>query len=263
MSGKMAAVAGERREAARRHHLVSKFYLRHFADENETVATVLLPGDRRFPQSVHNASVENDFYTVTALDGPSDVAERAFSEIEGPAATAWRQIAEGVWPLPAAEREAVAGWIALHLLRGSGARARMSDLGTDLLQLEIAVGGRARLRDTLRELGEPYDDESVNREWISLFQEPLIARVNANHHLDHIARMLPRVTQSLLDRFWVLTSFQRRSLATSDHPVYIKPNPGDVAVGLGTGSRMPPRYTSRRLATTRWGWPYGRRFRPN
>ena len=228
-------MAGERQEAARRHHLVSKFYLRHFADENETITTLLLPGDRRFPQSVHKASVENDFYTVTTLDGPSDVAERAFNEIEGPAANAWRQIAEGVWPLPTAEREAVAGWIALHLLRGSGARARMGDLGTDLLQLEIAVGGRARLRDTLRELGEPYDDESVNREWISLFKDPLVVRVHANHHLDHIARMLPRVTQSLLDRFWVLTSFHRRSLATSDHPVYIKPNPDHVAVGLGTG----------------------------
>jgi hypothetical protein len=31
---------------ARRHHLVSKFYLRHFADENDMITTVFLPGDR-------------------------------------------------------------------------------------------------------------------------------------------------------------------------------------------------------------------------
>jgi hypothetical protein len=179
--------------------------------------------------------VQNDFYTVTTLDGPSDVAERAFGGIEGPAAKAWEQIAKGVWPLPAAEREAVASWIALHLLRGSGNRAMLSDMGTGLLQLEIAAGGRARLSDTLRELGEPYDDESVTREWISLFEDPLIVEVNANHHLDHIVRMIPTVTQSLLDRFWVLTSFRRRALATSDHPVHIKQNPDHVAVGLGTG----------------------------
>lgn len=112
---------------------------------------------------------------ITTFGGQeSDVAERAFGEIEGPAAAAWRDLAAGVWPLPPTDREAVAAWIALHLLRGSGNRAMLSDMGTAVLQLEIAVGGRARLRDTLRELGEPYDDESVTREWISLFEDPLI-----------------------------------------------------------------------------------------
>jgi hypothetical protein len=33
-------------EQARRHHVVSKFYLRHFADEREQLTTVLLPGDQ-------------------------------------------------------------------------------------------------------------------------------------------------------------------------------------------------------------------------
>ena len=33
-------------EQARRHHVVSKFYLRYFANDNERVTTVMLPGDR-------------------------------------------------------------------------------------------------------------------------------------------------------------------------------------------------------------------------
>lgn len=236
MIGNMVDAGRERQRLARGSHLVSKFYLGHFADEDGMLTTVRLPGDRRFRQSVERASVENDFYTITTFGGQeSDVAERAFGEIEGPAAAAWRQLAAGVWPLPPTEREAVAAWIALHLLRGSGSRAMLSDMGTAVLQLKIAVGGRARLRDTLRELGEPYDDESVTREWISLFEDPLMVEANANHHLEQIARMLPRVTQSLLDRFWVLTSFTEGVLATSDHPAYVKPNPDHAAVGLGTG----------------------------
>jgi hypothetical protein len=41
-------------EQAKRHHLVSKFYLRYFADERDQITTVMLPGDRRFTQSINN-----------------------------------------------------------------------------------------------------------------------------------------------------------------------------------------------------------------
>jgi hypothetical protein len=111
----------------------------------------------------------------------------------------------------------------------------MSEIGTDLLNLEVITGGTARLRNMLRDIGEPDDDESVARKWISLFAEPLAVRANANHHLTHIANMLPRVTESLLHRWWVLTSFERKGLASCDQPVHIVPNERDLALGMGTG----------------------------
>ncbi|SOD72557.1 uncharacterized protein DUF4238 [Jatrophihabitans sp. GAS493] len=225
-----------RQRLARRHHLVSRFYLRYFADDKERITTVMLPGDRVFTQSVSRASVENDFYTAVGQDGlETDAAERAFNEIEGPASQVWREIAGGVWPLMSTERGVVASWIALHLIRGSGTRAMMNEIGTDLLNLNIIVGGTARLRETLRDMGEPHDDESVAREWISLFEEPLAVEVNANHHLTQMVEMLPRVTESLLDRWWVLTTFERKGLATCDHPVHVVPNQRDLALGIGTG----------------------------
>lgn len=221
---------------ARRHHLVSRFYLRHFADENDMITTVFLAGDRSVVQNIGNASVQNNFYTGIGHDGQeTDTAEQAFSLIEAPAAAAWEHIAAGVWPLPDAEREAVAAWIALHLLRGGGNRNQMSELGTDLLNLEILSGGRARLREVLREEGLPYDEASVDREWIELVAEPLRVEAHPNHHLEHIARMLPQVTAMLLDRWWVLASFERRPIATSDHPVCVVPNKRDRGMGLGTG----------------------------
>ena len=232
--GKNAYVAKQR--PARRHHLVSRFYLRYFADDNEQVTTVMLPGDRVFTQAARRASVTNDFYTAIGHDGlETDAAEGAFSEIEGPASEAWRQIAYGEWPLPPTEREVVASWIALQLIRGSGTRRMMSDIGSDLISLTTMVGGTARVREALKDAGRAYDEESVVREWISLFQNPLRVEVNANHHLAHIAEILPRVAESLLDRWWVLTSFKRKGLATCDHPVHIVPNKRDLALRSGTG----------------------------
>ncbi|MFK4083652.1 DUF4238 domain-containing protein [Kribbella sp. NPDC020789] len=223
-------------EQAKRHHLVSKFYLRYFADEADKIVTVMLPGERRFTQGIGNASVQTHFYTAVGLDGQlTDAAETAFGYIETAAAAAWREFTAGAWPLSPAGREQVAGWVALQLLRGSRVRNSMSQLGTDMLRLEVIAGGRRRLREVLREVGEPHDDESVDREWIALFENPLEVEAHANHHVLHIAKLLPRVTASLLDRWWILTAFERKSLATSDHPVHIVPNPAQAAMGMGTG----------------------------
>jgi hypothetical protein len=80
---------------ARRHHVVSKFYLRYFAHDDGMLTTIELPG-RPFPQSVESASVRTDFYTALNSAGQeTDAAERVFGEIEGPAATAWRLVAAG------------------------------------------------------------------------------------------------------------------------------------------------------------------------
>lgn len=223
-------------EQARRHHVVSKFYLRYFANDNERVTTVMLPGDRAFPQSIDDASVRTGYYTVIDQHGQeSDTAERALAPIEADAAVAWREVVAGVWPLPDRHRESVAGWVALQLLRGTSVRNSLSELATHALLAEVILGGRRRLREALRASGEPTDEEAVDREWVELFTNPLRAEVHANQHAQHLADMLPRVTQSLLDRSWLLTVYQRKTLATSDHPVYIVPNQDLTQVGMGTG----------------------------
>jgi hypothetical protein len=75
----------------------------------------------------------------------------------------------------------------------------------------------------------------VNREWISLFEDPFIVDPHANHHVNYIANTLPQVTALLLDRLWVLTVFQRKPLGTSDHPVHVMQNKDLLAMGMGTG----------------------------
>jgi hypothetical protein len=215
---------------------VSKFYLRYFANDNERVTTVMLPGDRTFPQSIGDASVQTGYYTVIDQAGQqSDAVEQALSLVEADAATAWREVAAGVWPLDDEHRGSVAAWVALQLLRGNSVRNRMSELASHSLLLDVILGGRTRLREALIAAGEPVDDDTVDREWVGLFRNPFRAEIHANHHMRHLAAMLPRVTQSLLDRSWFLTVFERKTLATSDHPVYIVPNEELTRIGMGTG----------------------------
>jgi hypothetical protein len=111
----------------------------------------------------------------------------------------------------------------------------MSELASHALLLEVILGGRTRLREALVTAGEPSDDDRVNREWVELFTNPSRAEASANHHMQHLADLLPRVTQSLLDRSWLLTVFERKTLATSDHPAYVLPNEELTRMGMGTG----------------------------
>lgn len=223
-------------EQARRHHVVSKFYLRYFADDRDQVQTVVHPGDRTFRQNITNATVQTDFYTVVDEDGEqSDAAERSFSELEGLAATAWQEMANGVWPLPDEHRAAMAGWLALQLLRGTSTRNSMSEIWSHGLLLEVIVGGRNRLREALQAEGLPDSDEDVNLAWVNLFKEPLRFDIHPNIHMRQLGEMLPEYIDLLLARSWVLTVFKHKALATSDHPVYVVPNDEMTAMGMGTG----------------------------
>ena len=129
----------------------------------------------------------------------------------------------------------MAAWIALQLLRGPATRTSMSELVTGAMQMELIVGGRAALRERRVEAGEPHDDVAIDEAWIDLFRNPYELRVTANHHLLYVADMLPSVIASLMDRWWLLTTFERRGLTTSDHPVFVVPNAEAVQLGLGTG----------------------------
>ena len=111
----------------------------------------------------------------------------------------------------------------------------MEELGTGLLQLDIMCRGRVGVRTALREAGEPHDDIAVDEMWIDLFKDPPEVSVGANHHVEHLSQLLPRLSTSLLDRWWLLTNYSRKALATSDHPVFVVPNAEDAALGLGTG----------------------------
>lgn len=76
----------------------------------------------------------------------------------------------------------------------------MSELASHALLLEVILGGRKRVREALIAAGQPVDDGSVNREWVGFFKDPIRAEARAEHHMQHLAKLRPQVSRSLLDR---------------------------------------------------------------
>jgi len=127
----------------RRQHVVSRFYLNGFANADQRVARVELPGDVTQVLSTGDAGVIKDFYTITLPDGTkSDFFERAFGEVESLAAEAPRAITSDTWPVTDEHRASLAGWVALQHLRSEDVRAGQPHLNV------VIDGDAARKRAT-------------------------------------------------------------------------------------------------------------------
>jgi len=151
---------------ARRHHTVPRFYLEGFSTAGRIV-TVELPGDRRFTSSTKDASVWTGFYDLPGHPDGSDAFEKALSKIEDAAAAVFRQIVEEkVWPLAPADRQVLAEFVTVQVLRGPNERQRMEEIVATITQAEYTMGGRDYTRGKLEEeIGRPLADNEFERLW--------------------------------------------------------------------------------------------------
>ncbi|WP_344656736.1 DUF4238 domain-containing protein [Catenulispora subtropica] len=228
----------------RRQHIVSKFYLSGFANGTKRVMQIRLAGGNPQPISITDATVISHFYTVTLPDGTrSDAFEDAMSELERAAATSLRRILSGTWPLPTADREAVASWIALQYLRTAAVRRtfqELSDFLTDLaLRTEVAGGGKDRLRTVLQEI----DGVSPTEEDVEFWWDDLTAgkpqpgpTIDPADHLQQIIRQHRDSTLMMRARPWTLIRFRRKALITGDCPVVLL----DDGAVVGAGYALAP-----------------------
>lgn len=229
-------------EVARRHHTVPQFYLKGFA-RGDQIATVGLPGDRRFVQSVRRAASENDFYTLPGHTDGSDAFEKLLSEIEGRAKGVFDKINHGTWPLQAEDRDALAFFIVLQALRGPDQRRNIELVSARITRLEVGYGGRANVhRWASKRLGFTITEEEAGRIWQEATQPggPPI-RVAPSVHIKQILDMADRMFPYVAGRPMVLVVFRRRSLITSDSPVGLVRNAFDdddpfEGVGFGTAA---------------------------
>ena len=240
-------------QETRRQHTVSKFYLRGFADEREQVARIALPGEPRVRLSIRDASVIKDFYSVELPGGErSDMFEKAFSEIEGPASRALDAIFGGTWPLSLEEKGNLGLWIALQQLRGEEVRASQSQIGADFIRLLVGVSGKQALRRHMEAAeGRVVGDEELDFEWRDITKPggPTIMP-NPIDHVRTVVELAPGLGGYLSESHWTLHRFRRRALVTCDHPVSMdKAGRGADGVGLATADIFTVAL-SRRLALT-------------
>lgn len=242
-------------ERVRRQHVVSRFYLKGFASDAERIRRVTLPGDTTHVLSTRDASVIKDFYTVTLPDGTqSDMFEKAFSEVEGPASEALRALLAGTWPITGNHRAALATWIALQHLRAEDVRASQGNMSAELIRLIVGTAGKQALRERIEKAeSRNVPDDELDREWEDITKPggPELTP-NVNAHVRLMMDLLPGTAAYLHDCHWTVFRFKRRSIVTSDHPVSLvvgQDSPEWQGVGIATAELfLVP--LSRRVALT-------------
>lgn len=215
----------ERQQVSKRHHTVPQFYLRGFAADDR-IATVRLPGDHRFMQSVRDASVAKNFYALEGHPDGSDVVERALSEIEGAAAAVLAKIERGAWPLATEDRMTLGSFISLQATRVPVQRRSLDQAAAMMARLQIGAAGKSGLRRRLAETGQEVSEDLVERLWAMSTQPdgPPIKRPVAEH-LEQMLDLADELLKFIVGRPWTLVRFERRSLITSDDPVALVADP--------------------------------------
>lgn len=200
----------------RRHHIVPKFYLRRFANDRDQVTRVELPGTKRHPIAIGDATVEKDFYLAPAIDGGlTDAIEDSLSELEGSAKTAVSALLDDqVWPITPEIREQLAAWIAIQYLRTAARRQTIAAVDS----LVVAITGRdGGPQHTLAEQSPQHPYRTT--------------------HLEAMLTGFLPAARSIYARGWTFIQFTRKALITSDTPVVLLPIPdADERTPLGLTS---------------------------
>lgn len=219
---------------ARRHHTVPKFYLREFADRDQ-VTTIQLPGERRFTQSIDDATVNRNFYLVEDHEDGPDVLERAFSALEGSAAAVIGDLKAGLWPLSREARDGLAHFISFQVARVPQARTMIDHLEGDLQRRVAKWGGREALASLLTLDDAEVSADDLDVAWATATAEGGAALTRSQQeYIGSIFNIHNAVVEHMADRPWTLVRFDRRSLFTSDAPVGLIPDPAAPAwMGVG------------------------------
>lgn len=238
----MGLMAGTQRPA-RRHHVVSKFYLERFANERHMLMRVPLGGGESRPVPTRSATVQTDFYGVQREGIETDVFENALADLEAPAAAAMRRLIDDeIWPISDEDRYTIASWVALQHIRSGATRAAGEEMYRAIVKLEVGTSTTNQLRVRLGRASDTSDDE------IEALRAEMLAtadtfRVDHHNHLKLIQESLPGITNLVFFRRpWVLTRWTRKTLATSDTPVILGPS-GDQGLygggpSIGTASEL-------------------------
>jgi hypothetical protein len=215
----------------RRHHTVPRSHLARFAHDGQ-MTRVELPGDKRHPISICDATVERDFYLITRGDGSrSDELEDHFGRIEDLAAQSVREIVDrGTWPISTEARANIAAWAALQYLRTQTQRQVSHEIADAGFKMLIAAGGKDQIRQSIEYAdGRPATNEDVDQAWdrLTAFDNYVITPENGLH-LKALGNLLEPTTGQFFDSSWQLIRFTRKALVTTDAPVVLLPRPAST-----------------------------------
>lgn len=225
----------------KRHHVVSAFYLRHFANTQGQL-TVVRRDKPPYLTSTTNVGVVSRFNTITDHDGnPSLMVEEMVQQIEGKAAPIFREL-QRTDAIPTGEdREWLAMFIALSQTRTPHFR-RQAELQEEIFgKANLYCHTDASIKEALREMNgrEPSDHElRLTREGIDRIDEYQI-EIPSNRTLKSAFDVATDgLSPALLGMHWHLMKSDVRAFICGDHPIaYMREQrPENAHMGIGLTS---------------------------
>ena len=151
---------------AKLHHTVPTISQRGFANADERIATVRLPGVRRYTQKIGNTAATNRFYSIDGHPDGADAFEKALSQLEGGAASILRAIVDGDWTLSAEQRATLSMFMAVQHVRGPDHRRSLEYLAAQMTRLEAQFTGRDNVQQWAEHrYGVELDDDEAEQLW--------------------------------------------------------------------------------------------------
>ncbi|MGP9490452.1 DUF4238 domain-containing protein [Glutamicibacter sp. 287] len=211
----------------RRQHVVSKFYLKGFANDigKGQLLRVPLPGENSYRVSVNDATVQKDFYSLTNDRGElDDSLEEAFSRIEDEAAKALQAILiEPGMPIGIDDKRDFSYWLAVQYLRTVGFRQLEQESESQIIRAVVGQSGKAVLKRHIERFeGHQVSPDRLEFEWTELTKDggPTL-KSGAEYHQESLLDGLYEFSWRVFQSQWVLESYSDEVLLTGDHPVIL------------------------------------------
>ncbi|UAJ78033.1 DUF4238 domain-containing protein [Leifsonia sp. ZF2019] len=225
---------------AKYHHINPRFVLQGFADEGGRIKTVRLPERSSFISLVENTGGENHLNSLPGHPNGSDVFEKALgSGIEAETAELFERVVGGEWPLPKEDRDTLAEFLALQMLRGPEQRRLMQSTAAELFSTAAGQLGREDFaRWASDTAGRPLSTAEIDEAW-ALVLEPdgFALSYTARDHIELMGELTSPVAGFLATRPWTLVHFAEPGLITSDAPVSLVAHEQfGAAMGVGVAT---------------------------
>ena len=215
-----------------KHHYVPAFYLREFTgritpDDNEPYLWVVDLRKRRISKRApKNVAVRSDYYAVGGESGGKDHSvETWFSQIESFAKRTLERILQGNTALDTTEREILAYFIALQIVRIPSSREPAEKFLAEIEQIcsELMLMDRKEWDQSVKatDPSREFSSEDLDRqyEW-AINPQNIQIKANPDYVLYKWLRAVPKVANVIKDMSLSFMSPQTgRTFWTSDAPV--------------------------------------------
>lgn len=209
----------------RAHHVVPRFYLDRWAEDNRVLVTDL-DAHKSFNADPQKTLIENDFYRVpagTAAGSDSPVVWEAWlSQIEGIAAGVFDKLdRSGAASLGCDDLGRLAGFIAVQVTRSRWHRYQARWMKSVGIHRAFELDRPGAVESQLRNAGEdpsPARIAEVEAYWAKVTADPWQMNLPPSFELDLAQRSAIDIEDQLVHRKWVIYDTDK-PLLTCDEPV--------------------------------------------